>query len=325
MTTSPPKCFISYSHSDRAIAETLTTELKERGIAVWIDALQIQPGDSLVEKIFEEGLKDCDIFLILLSQASTRSAWVKQELDIAVVNRLKKITRVLPVLVEDCDIPVALRALRWLSLKDGVGNTADLIASTAFNNAAPAGATAQPPLFARQGLKPRAGLSREATTVAAFLATTLTTTKMAGLNIDGDAIHDATELPPEPINDAVDELRANGLVKVHRFMGTAPYEFGIVQPTYALAYTFPDLVMGEVKPQEDVAHVAAAIASLGQADGHKLSENLKLEPNRINFAVEYLRDYGLIETLDLIGTAPYTFGHAIATRSTRQFVRENGG
>lgn len=140
------------------------------------------------------------------------------------------------------------------------------------------------------------------------------------MDLDGDAIHGGTALPAELINDAVDELRANGLVKVHKFLGTAPYSFGLVEPTYALAFTFPDYINGEVKPQEDIAQVAAAIASLGEADGRRLVEVLKFEPNRINFAVEYLRDYGLIETRDYLGTAPFSFGRAVATRATRQLV-----
>jgi hypothetical protein len=321
MTSGAPKCFISYSHADRPVAERLTNELGSRGLQVWLDALQIRPGDSLVEKIFEEGLKDCDLFLILLSKVSVTSPWVRQELDIALLNRLKKITRVIPVLVEECEIPVALRALRWLNLNEGLTRAADLIAATAFDATAPPAPTS-PPEFVKRAVKPRAGLSQEAATVAGFLARTVSTKDLMSHDVDGHAISEGTALPAELINDAVDELRANGLVRVHKFLGTAPYEFGLVEPTYALAYTFPDYIDGEIQPQADVAQVAAAIASLGEADGRQLSEHLKFEPNRINFAVEYLRDYGLIETRDYLGTAPFSFGRAVATRATRQLVRQ---
>jgi len=124
------------------------------------------------------------------------------------------------------------------------------------------------------------------------------------------------------INDAVDELSANGLVRLHHHLGTVPYEFGWAEPTYALAYTFPDLIDGHIDPTNDVRQVAATVASLKEADGDALAEALNFEPNRINFAIEYLRDYGLIETQNFIGTAPYSFGHAMATRATRQYVHE---
>jgi hypothetical protein len=56
MNKDQPKCFISYSSLDRPIAAKLEKKLTERGLNVWIDNLQILPGDSLIQKIFEEGL-----------------------------------------------------------------------------------------------------------------------------------------------------------------------------------------------------------------------------------------------------------------------------
>src|SRR5712692_10342077 len=127
-----PKCFVSYSSLDRPAAERLANALGERGLDVWIDNLQILPGDSLVQKIFEEGLKDCRVFIVLLSPNSVKSEWVKHELDVALINRLKKITRVIPVIVDDCDVPVALRSILWINLKEGIDRAADLIANAAY-------------------------------------------------------------------------------------------------------------------------------------------------------------------------------------------------
>ena len=317
-----PTCFISYSHSDRAHAERLTSALQQRGLDVWIDALQILPGDSLVEKIFEEGLKNCSLFLVLLSPRSVQSAWVRHELDVAVINRLKRVTRVIPLVVEKCEIPVTLRALRWLDMSDGVARAADLIAAAAFQKKPESGTVGDPPKFVKHAIQPRAGLSQEAATVGGFLAKNISTKEFPSEFFDGEKIQEGTGLPPEMINDAVDELSANGLVRLHHHLGTVPYEFGWAEPTYALAYTFPDLIDGHIDPTNDVRQVAATVASLKEADGDALAEALNFEPNRINFAIEYLRDYGLIETQNFIGTAPYSFGHAMATRATRQYVHE---
>ena len=46
----------------------------------WIDAWEIAAGDSLVERVFEQGLKDCAVFIILLSPASVNSSWVNKSL-----------------------------------------------------------------------------------------------------------------------------------------------------------------------------------------------------------------------------------------------------
>jgi len=317
-----PKCFVSYTSLDRPAAERLANALRERGLDVWIDSLQILPGDSLIQKIFEEGLKDCRVFIVLLSPNSVKSEWVKHELDVALINRLKKITRVIPVIVEDCDIPVALRSIRWINLKDGIERAADLVANAAYRKES-AKQLQEPPEFVQYAVAPRAGLSQEAATVGAFIARQVTTSQFPDPWVEGPQIQEGTQLLVELINDAVDELAANGLVKVSKVLGTFPFDFGMVAPTYALVYTFPEDVQGEVQPQADVRQVAAVVASLGEADGNTIAEKLHFGVNRVNFAINYLRDYGIIKTSDYLGTAPFSFGHAIATRNTRQFVAEH--
>jgi len=207
-------------------------------------------------------------------------------------------------------------------MSEGVDQAADLIAAAAFQRTPESGKLGEPPRFVKQAVRPRAGLSQEAATVGAFLAKNMSVRGFPNALFDGAAVHEATGLPPELVNDAVDELSANGLVRLHHHLGTAPYDFGWAEPTYALAYTFPDLVEGPIDPANDVKQVAAAVASLKEAPGEALAELLKFDPNRINFAIEYLRDYGIIEVQNFMGTAPYSFGYAVATRATRQFVRE---
>src|SRR5579872_399162 len=96
------KIFLSYSHSDKPFAETIARALRSKGLDVWFDQWEIQPGDSIVEKIFTNGLKDCECFLVVLSVASVASPWVRYELDSAMVRKLEGLTRVIPVLKEQC-------------------------------------------------------------------------------------------------------------------------------------------------------------------------------------------------------------------------------
>src|SRR5579859_6573105 len=108
MNATTPKAFISYAHEDKPLAIRLADNLRKNGVEAWIDVWEIQAGDSLIEKVFEEGLKNCAVFVIILSKASTQSSWVRQELDVAVVNRIRKLTQVIPVLAEECEIPISL-------------------------------------------------------------------------------------------------------------------------------------------------------------------------------------------------------------------------
>jgi hypothetical protein len=57
-----PRAFISYSHVDRPMAESLATRLRGQGIDPWFAEWEIAPGDSLVQRIFEHGLKDANSF-----------------------------------------------------------------------------------------------------------------------------------------------------------------------------------------------------------------------------------------------------------------------
>ena len=57
-----------------------------------------------------------DFFFVVLSKTSVGSSWVKDELDVATVRRIGGLTRVIPILKEDGEIPWSLRALRWLNM-----------------------------------------------------------------------------------------------------------------------------------------------------------------------------------------------------------------
>jgi len=110
--------FMSYTYEDRDFAESIAIELQKAGIDVWIDRWEIKAEDSLIQKIFMEGLSKCDIFLILLSCASVKSKWVKEELDFAIIKKIEGVIRIIPLIKEQCEIPPPLRALLWVDLSE---------------------------------------------------------------------------------------------------------------------------------------------------------------------------------------------------------------
>ena len=62
------------------------------------------PGDSLVRKIFTEGLDKADAVVIVLSRVSITKAWVAEELDAAVVKRINDDSKLIPVVLDDLDV-----------------------------------------------------------------------------------------------------------------------------------------------------------------------------------------------------------------------------
>jgi hypothetical protein len=64
-----PKVFVSHAHEDKERFVTHFAErLRSRGIDAWVDEWKIGPDDSILDKIFEEGLKNAQAMIIVLSK-----------------------------------------------------------------------------------------------------------------------------------------------------------------------------------------------------------------------------------------------------------------
>jgi len=101
--------FISHSARDKAFVRKLAADLVASGVKVWIDEQNILVGDSIPEKI-AQGLAESDFFLIVVSQNSVNSEWVKKELSGAIVHEIerRKVT-VLPIRLDDAPVPATIK------------------------------------------------------------------------------------------------------------------------------------------------------------------------------------------------------------------------
>ncbi|MGZ5432695.1 MAG: toll/interleukin-1 receptor domain-containing protein [Thermoanaerobaculia bacterium] len=107
--TRRPVVFISHSHADKAFVRSLARQLRDRGIDVWLDEAELRVGDSLLDQL-GESLDRVDFLLVVLSPASVKSSWVKEELKVALSRQIqKRRVDVIPLLKADCVIPVFLR------------------------------------------------------------------------------------------------------------------------------------------------------------------------------------------------------------------------
>jgi hypothetical protein len=101
--------FISYSHQDRAFVDRLAKQLVAHNVNVWLDRWELSIGDSLIEKI-QAAIEGASALLVILSKASVSSDWCKKELSGALLKELEeKRVFVLPVLLEECEIPLFVR------------------------------------------------------------------------------------------------------------------------------------------------------------------------------------------------------------------------
>lgn len=314
--------FLSYAHEDKEFSERIAQELRKSGINVWMDKWEINAGDSLVQKIFMEGLSKCDIFLILISCSSAKSKWVKEELDYAMIKKIEGITKIIPLIKEKCEIPPPLRALKWVDLSEDLnGGIREVVKSVyEVSDKPPLGKI---PSYIAELKNSVGGLSRGASTIGLILLKEGDYQRGDEKRYSGEELHSLAPMFSETeLNDAVDELEEYGLIKTINFSGTAPYNFGYIEPTYALFLHFRENGL-DYDPQEDIRISAAAIASKDELNGKGLQEITKLDPLRLNRAIAYLEDYGIIKVLNFSGTAPFDFGIVKAIRKTRQFVEAN--
>lgn len=112
-----PKVFISHAREDKVgYAEPLAKELLAQGVDAWLDRWELRPGDSLTQKIFEEGLSQAGTCVFLMSRNSVDKPWAKAELENAIAQRVDGRIRLIPVKLEDCAAPNAVSDILWLDL-----------------------------------------------------------------------------------------------------------------------------------------------------------------------------------------------------------------
>ena len=105
--------FLSHSSVDKEFVRELNKILEDNGVKCWIDEAEIMIGDSLIKKI-DEGIKVADYVAVILSPNSIKSPWVEKELEIAITKEVESgNTKVLPLLIENCEIPGYLKGKKF--------------------------------------------------------------------------------------------------------------------------------------------------------------------------------------------------------------------
>jgi hypothetical protein len=101
--------FISYSHENKEFVDELAIQLVQRNINVWLDRWELSIGDSIIDKV-QHAVEGASALLVILSKASIASEWCKKELTSGFLRELEeKRVVVMPVLLEDCAIPIFAR------------------------------------------------------------------------------------------------------------------------------------------------------------------------------------------------------------------------
>ena len=104
--------FVNYDRADLEFAQRLTNDLEAAGVPVWIDAREIVPGQKWAA-IVRDALGSAPVMIVILSSASVKSENVRELVTLA-IDQGKP---VIPVMVEDCDVPGELSGITFADFR----------------------------------------------------------------------------------------------------------------------------------------------------------------------------------------------------------------
>jgi hypothetical protein len=111
--------FISYSHHDKDFVDTLACKLAEHNINIQINRCELSIGDSILGKI-KDTIEGSSAFLVILSKKSIESGWCKKEISVGLLKELEENkVMIIPVLIEDCDLPIFVRGKLYADFRPG--------------------------------------------------------------------------------------------------------------------------------------------------------------------------------------------------------------
>ncbi len=114
-----PKVFISHASEDKnRFVIDFATRLRAKGVDAWVDRWEMLPGDSLVDKVFEEGIKNAQAVIVVLSNYSVTKKWVREELNAAFIKRINDASKLIPVVIDECEVPETLKSTVWERIRN---------------------------------------------------------------------------------------------------------------------------------------------------------------------------------------------------------------
>ncbi len=91
--------FISYKSDEESYAKTVRKVLEDNGISCWMAPDSIPAGSNYMKQI-PQAIEDCKVMIILVSEKSQQSTWVKNEFSQAIT----KHKTIIPYVIQDCPL-----------------------------------------------------------------------------------------------------------------------------------------------------------------------------------------------------------------------------
>lgn len=312
----PPKVFISHASEDkdRFVVE-FARRLRDNGVDAWLDQWEMKPGDSLVDKIFEEGLKEARAVIVVLSKTSAQKPWVREELNASVVNRISRGTRLIPVVIDDCEVPESLRSTVWQRVDD-VDNYSESLQRilSAIFDVDDKPALGDPPARFSGSAPAIAGLSRVDDLVLRAIAH-LQIDEGSGL-VEWDRLRSEPSLresPQQELLDSLQILEQQYFIKVGRVIG-APLSHVVLT-----SFGFQQFAEAYVDDYQDVvAQIAAVLVNENVRQNDELAARVNRPVPFVDFVLDLMEGNGHIKVSKYMGGQSHVWDVSASLRRALQ-------
>jgi len=298
-----PRVFLSHASEDKErFVIDFARLLRQKGLDAWLDAWEILPGDSLVDKIFNEGLKSAAAVVIVLSKHSVEKPWVVEELNASIVSRISKGLKIIPVVIDDCEVPESLKSTVWQKVDDltNIESSVDKVVAAVFDHRSKPPLGSQPKYVAKNqvqitGLNQIDNLMFKVACEAlisdnGFIVETL---DLLGPKSD-------LEIPESELRDGLDVLEHQGLIEVHHTLGPSVDSFHVTD--YGWDAYFETYVPEFKSILRDVVLV---LLNHDLRDSAAIAEHLERPHLLIDKAIGLLESKGHIIVSKALGSSRY--------------------
>lgn len=110
------KIFISHSSKDKKFVRRLVSKLEATGYSVWLDERELHVGDQLAKSI-AEAIAGARVVVVVISEASLRSNWLRYELNHATEMMIKGKCRLIPVLIGPVEAPPEIGGMLYADFR----------------------------------------------------------------------------------------------------------------------------------------------------------------------------------------------------------------
>jgi TIR domain len=312
-----PKVYLAHASEDKTRVRPIAEYLMANGVDVWFDEWEIDPGDSLRQKM-EEGLGSMTHFVVVLTETSITKPWVAKEIDVGLVQQVGGKSRFVPLVVDldPAQLSPFLQAMLFLKI-DPANETELKGLVDRLHGASRKPMLGGPPRYVQAAPSGLAGWSPAAIAVGRHIVETSTYAMTVDPIVTFDALQLALEIAPDDLRIALLDLKGGGYLREMNVRGH-------YAPESALFVDFDEAFM-PFSPKEDAAVLANRIMN-GEdrsVQTQHLADELGWEPRRINSAICYLERVGAIKTWTALASAPWRAVQLMRTDETLRFARNH--